>query len=223
MLKADFHIHTQYSMDCDMPLEKIIERCLKTQINCIAISDHGTVEGALKMQSIAPFKVIVAEEILTPKGEIAGMFLKEGIPSGISIEEAISRIKAQDALVYLPHPFDPFRGLKLNDHRLEELAEQIDLMEIFNARSPLSFGESKAQAFASRYDLPEIVGSDAHTPKEIGRTYLEMPEFNGKDEFLRALREGRISEHRSSFFVHFLSTWAWLKNGLTKLPRSPLI
>lgn len=200
-----------------MPLEKIIESCLKAQVDCIAISDHGTVEGALELQGMAPFKVIVAEEILTPHGEIGGMFLKESIPSGIPVEEAVSRVKAQGALVYLPHPFDPFRGLRLNGHRLEELAEQIDLVEVFNARSPISMGESKTRAFATRYDLAKIVGSDAHTPNEIGRTYLEMPEFNGKDEFLGAIRAGRISMHRSSLLVHVASTWVWLKYKLGQL------
>ena len=213
MLKVDFHIHTSYSMDCNMSLEEIIKRCLETNINCISISDHDTVEGALKMQDIAPFKVIVAEEILTPNGEIMGIFLKEGIPSGISIEEAISRIKAQDALVCLPHPFDPFRGLRLNNNRLEELAEQIDIIEVFNARSPLSGPATKAQTFAMKYDLPGIVGSDAHSPSEIGYTYIEMPEFNGKDDFLQALRKGKISTRKSSYLVHLSSTWTRLKKS----------
>jgi len=210
-LKADFHIHTRYSMDCNTSLEDIIERCLKMQINCIAIADHGNIEGALKMQAMAPFKVIVAEEILTPHGEIMGMFLKEGVPSGISIEEAISRIREQDGLVSLPHPFDPFRGLKLNDSKMEELAGQLDALEVFNARSPLPIGESKAQALASKYDLPVTAGSDAHTLKEIGFTYVRMPGFTGKDDFLEALRKGRISQRRSSLFVHFGSSWANLK------------
>ena len=110
MLKADFHIHTKYSMDCNSPLEGIIKRCLDTGINCITIADHDTIEGALKMAEIAPFPVIVAEEILTPHGEVMGMFLKEKISSGLSIDKAISEIRAQDGLVCLPHPFDPFRN-----------------------------------------------------------------------------------------------------------------
>ncbi|GAG75610.1 unnamed protein product, partial [marine sediment metagenome] len=88
-------------------------------INCIAISDHGTTEGALKIQSLAPFKVIVAEEILTPHGEIMGMLLKETIPSGLSVEQTISQIRAQGGLVCIPHPFDTFRQSALDAKIIE--------------------------------------------------------------------------------------------------------
>ncbi|MFC2071314.1 PHP-associated domain-containing protein [Chloroflexota bacterium] len=214
LLKADLHIHTAYSMDCGTSLEEIISRCLETGINCIAIADHDTIEGALKMQSLAPFPVIVAEEILTPHGEIMGMFLKERIPSGLSIEQTISHIRAQDSLVCLPHPFDPFRGIRLDRKRLEELAEQIDIMEVFNARSPLLWFETKARNFAKKYSISETAGSDAHTPNEIGNTYVEMPEFNGRDDFLQALRKGKIHSHRSNPLVHFGSTWTKIKKSL---------
>ncbi len=211
LLKADFHIHTVYSMDCNTSLEEIVSRCLETGINCIAIADHGTVDGALEMQRLAPFPVIVAEEILTPHGEIMGMFLKEGIPSGIPVEQAISSIKAQGALVCIPHPFDPFRGIRLDSERLEELAEQIDILEVFNARSLFSQSSAKARAFAHKYGIPEIAGSDAHTLNEIGNTYIEMPEFNGKDDFLQALRKGKVHGNRSNPLVHLSSTWLNLK------------
>lgn len=211
LLKADFHIHTAYSIDCATSLEKIISRCLETGINCIAIADHGTTEGALKIQSLAPFPVIVAEEILTPHGEILGLFLKESIPSGLSIEQTISSIRAQDALVCLPHPFDPFRGFRSGSQRLEKLAEQIDIIEVFNARSLFPRSATKARTFATKYDIPETAGSDAHTPNEIGATYIEMPEFNGRTDFLQALRQGKVHGHRSSPLVHFGTTWAKLK------------
>ena len=214
MLKADFHVHTEYSMDCNMSLEDIIKRCLETGINCIAITDHGTAEGALKMQGLAPFPVIVGEEILTPHGEIMGMFLKESIPTGISIEQAISHIRAQDALVCLPHPFDTLRGLRLDSQRLDELAGQIDAIEVFNARSPLTRSSTKARDFARKYDIPETAGSDSHSLSEIGTTYVEIPEFNGRDDFLQTLRKGRIHSRKSSPLVHFNSTWARLKKGL---------
>ena len=214
MLKADLHIHTKYSMDCSTPLEKIISRCSELGINCIAIADHGTAEGALKMQSLAPFEVIVAEEILTPYGEIMGMFLQETIPSGLSVEQTISRIKDQGALVNIPHPFDMLRGLRLDSKELEALVDQIDAVEVFNAREPFRKPSAKAQAFTQKYDIPETVGSDAHTIGEIGNAYLEMPEFNGRDDFLQALRAGKVMGHGTTPLIHLVTAWEKLKRKL---------
>ena len=213
-MKADLHIHTKYSLDCDTSLEQIISRCEEIGINCIAIADHGTVEGALKIQDIAPFPVIVAEEILTPHGEIMGMFLEEGISSGLSAGETISRIKAQGGLVCIPHPFCMFRASALDTNILEEIIEQVDIIEVFNARSLLHRSSAKAQIFAQKYGIPGSAGSDAHTPCEIGNGYVEMPQFNGKDDFLDALVEGRVFGHRTNPLVHINSVWARLKSNL---------
>ena len=214
MLRSDLHIHTKYSMDCNTSLEKVISRCLETGINCIAVADHGTIDGALKMQSLAPFPVIVAEEILTPHGEIMGMFLKENIPSGLSVEQTIARIRAQGGLVCIPHPFDIFKQSALGDKIVGALLDQIDIIEAFNSRSPLLRCSAKAQVFAQKYGITKSAGSDAHTPYEIGNAYVEMPEFNGKDDFLNALEKGKIFGHRTNPLVHFGSAWARLKKQL---------
>jgi predicted metal-dependent phosphoesterase TrpH len=214
LLKADLHLHSEYSIDCNMPLEKIIERCRQVGVNCIALCDHGTAEGALKLQKIAPFKVIVAEEILTPHGEIMGLFLKETIPSGVSVAEAIARIRAQGGLVGIPHPFDSFRHSALKSQVIEEIADQIDFLEVLNARSILGRDTAKAEAFAAKHGLVRSAGSDAHTPREIGNAYVEMPDFKGREDFLKALKKGKISGHRSSPFTHCASAWARLKNKL---------
>ena len=212
MLKADLHIHTAYSMDCNTPLERVIERCLETGINCIAVADHGTIEGALKLQNIAPFKVIVAEEILTPYGEIMGMFLQEGIPSGLSVEQTIARIRAQGGLVCIPHPFETFRHSAFDSQLIETIIEQIDIIEVFNSRSPLLRSSAKANLFAEKHGIAKSAGSDAHTIIEIGNAYLEMPEFNGRDDFLQALEKSKISGQRTNPLIHFASVWARLKN-----------
>jgi len=201
-------------MDCNMPLEKIVSRCQEVGINCIAICDHGTAEGGLRMREIAPFPVIVAEEILTPHGEIMGMFLEETIPSGLSVEQTISRIRAQGGLVCIPHPFDIFRQSALRNNILEEIAEHIVIVEVLNSRYILGQSSTKALAFALKHGIAQSAGSDAHTPSEIGNAYVEMPEFNGRDDFLEALEKGKISGHRTSPLIHFASVWARLKKKL---------
>lgn len=211
MLKADLHVHTRYSLDCNTPLEKIVSRCIEKGINCVAIADHGTAEGALKLRETAPFIVIVAEEILTPYGEIMGLFLKESIPSGLSVAETIARIRAQGGLVCIPHPFDIFRSSALRNQVIEEIADQIDIVEVLNARVMLPQNSAKARAFARKHGIVQGAGSDAHTLQEIGNAYVEMPEFRGKDDFLDALRKGKIRGHMTNPVIHFASIWTKLR------------
>jgi predicted metal-dependent phosphoesterase TrpH len=199
-------------MDCVTPLDKLIERCLELGINCVAIADHGTVEGALKLKEKAPFSVIVAEEILTPDGEIMGMFLQETIPSGITVSEAISRIRAQNGLICVPHPFDMFRQSALGGEVSEKIAGQVDVIEVFNARILPFQNQNNSVTFAEKHGLAKSAGSDAHTLPEIGNAYVEMLEFSGKDDFLEPLAQGKIFGHKTNPLVHFAS----LKNRITK-------
>jgi predicted metal-dependent phosphoesterase TrpH len=212
LLKADLHVHTKYSLDSNTPLEKIVSRCLEIGINCVAIADHGTAEGALKLREMAPFTVIVAEEILTPHGEIMGLFLEKTIPSGLSVAETISSIKAQGGLVCIPHPFDTIRKSALRTHIIEEIVDQIDMIETLNARVMLPKNSAKARAFVAKHGIAPSAGSDAHTLSEIGNAYVEMPEFNGRDDFLQALEKGKICGHMTNPLIHFASMWTKLRH-----------
>lgn len=211
MFKADFHIHSQYSDDCKTTLEQIIRACRKKQINCIALSDHGAVEGALKLKKIAPFYVIIAEEILTTNGEIMGLFLNELVPSGLSLQESIRLIKDQGGLFCAQHPFDKFRPDALKAEVMEELDGQIDVVEVFNARTPFLRTSQQAKKFASEHNLPACAGSDAHSAFEIGNAYVEMPDFKGKEDFLAALSQGKICGHRTGLGSRIKSIWAKIK------------
>ena len=217
-IKADLHVHTKYSFDCSTPVEAVIDQCLKVGIECIAVADHGTITGALEMKRRAPFQVIVAEEILTPLGEIMGLFLTEEVSNGMSVEETIKRIKDQGGLVGLPHPFDRLRGI---NHRgcgeIERLVAQIDIVEVFNSRSlPLGGADKRASLFAARHNLLCSAGSDAHTLREIGHAYVELPSFETVDEFRESLAHGHIFGCHTCPIVHFRSMWNTVTKRLLK-------
>ncbi len=185
-----------------MPLEVIIDRCVRRGIDCIAVTDHDKIEGALEMQKLAPFKVIVGEEVKTNEGEIIGLFLKERVPPLLTAAETIERIHQQGGLTYVPHPFDRIRGGRLKEEVLEEVYEGIDIMEAFNSRTTLLRDSEKAKAFGRAKNMPLGAGSDSHTPIEIGGAYVEMPDFEGPNDFLDCLREGRIVGKRANPLVH---------------------
>jgi len=195
-------------------LEQIVERCLELGINCIAIADHNTITGALKLREIAPFKVIIAEEVLTPVGEIMGLFLSEAVPRGLSPQETISRIRSQGGLVAIPHPFGRSLPWNINPLTSTEILSQIDIIETFNSRTPFSNGNAKAWKLAKEHGKAASAGSDAHTLGEIGRAYVEMSEFDGPDDFINSLAQGKIFGQKSSYLAHFASTWAKIRKHI---------
>lgn len=214
MLKADLHTHTHYSRDCLTSPQRYVDRCVKLGINCVAVTDHNSMEGALAVQRIAPFKVIIAEEIRTTDGELAGLFLKEAIPRGLTPEETIERVKAQGGLVSLPHPFDRVRREPLHDGARERILPHLDLIEVFNSRTSLQRDNERARRLAEELGLPMAAGSDAHSPWELGTTYVEMPDFEGPQEFLEALRQGRVVGRQANPLVHVVSTLAKVRSRL---------
>jgi predicted metal-dependent phosphoesterase TrpH len=198
-----------------MSLEQIIARCLEVGINCLGIADHNTIAGAKKMKEIAPFSIIVGEEILTLDGEVIGFFLSQEIPSKLSIKETVAQIKAQDGLVCIPHPYDRLRISVFRNQVFDDIMNDVDIIEAFNARSLSAGSSTRARQLAQKYGKPASAGSDAHTLPEIGNAYVEMPDFNGKEEFLASLAKGKISGNKSNPTAHFVSTWNRLKKRLS--------
>jgi predicted metal-dependent phosphoesterase TrpH len=208
MLKADLHLHTNASPDSMITPEALVKCCLKKGIDCIAVTDHNTMDGVAAVQRIAPFRVIAAEEVKTSEGEIIGYFLREAIPPRLSPEETVARIKAQGGLVAVPHPFDRLRREPLRKAALMRVLPQIDILEALNARVTVAGHNRRAAAFADEHGLACSAGSDAHSLLEVGTAYVEMAEFDTPEQFLASLREGTLSGGRSVPLVHLISTWA---------------
>jgi len=217
VLKADLHVHTRFSHDCATSPEKLVARCLRQGLNCIAITDHNTIQGALAVKELAPFSVIVGEEIKTAGGEITGLFLTDEIPPGLSPLETAQRIKEQGGLVSIPHPFDRYRSSAISPDALEEVLPLADIIEVFNARNTFDHANRQAQDLAQAHGLAASAGSDAHSLLEMGRTYVSMPEFGGTAQgFLASLRQGSLVTHRTSTLVHLISTFERLKGRLSR-------
>jgi predicted metal-dependent phosphoesterase TrpH len=140
-----------------------------------------------------------------------GLFLGEKVPRGLSPQETISRIRRQGGLVAIPHPFG--RSLPWNTNVLtsKEILSQVDIIETFNSRTPFSSSIARAGKLAKEEGKAASAGSDAHTLAEIGRAYVEMPEFDSPDDFLNSLAQGKIFGQKSSYLAHFASMWARIR------------
>ena len=205
IVKVDMHVHTSCSPDSLIKVDDLLETCDRKGIDCVAVIDHDTAEGALKLHEQEPERIIVGEEIHTTEGEIAGLFLKETIQPGLSPLETIERIKEQGGLVYLPHPFDNMRRAVLEDQVREEIWEKIDIVEVYNSRSVFPWSDWKAAKFAKKKGIPAGVGSDAHARYELGMAYVMIEQFDSADDFLAKLADAATRTRRTSMTLNLLT------------------
>ena len=225
MLFGDFHMHTHFSKDSLTRPDKLLDSAIKVGLTCIAVTDHNTTKGGFEVQRLAkernaPIRIIVAEEVKTSQGEVTGLFLKEEVPRDMSPMDTIRAIKEQGGLVSLPHPYDKIRRSPLKAAAIEEVIRSIDIIEVFNARTTFMSDVIKAKELAEKYKLPAGAGSDAHIAWELGRVYVEFPDFDGTaKEFKLALMHSKgMRAKRSTPLVHLFSRYAkWRKKLLSPL------
>lgn len=210
---VELHSHTLWSKDCITEFQTIIRLCQQRGIDRIAITDHNTAEGALEMRRIVPKLVIVGEEIMTTQGEILAYFVRESVPAGLTPEETIRRLRDQGAVISVSHPFDRLRKGAWQEEDLRRIVDQVDAIEVFNARCLYAQDNDKAIAFAQQHGLIGTVGSDAHIRPEYGRAMLQMRPFEyDPEDFLDALRTATHSANLSGAYVHLGSKVAkWSK------------
>jgi predicted metal-dependent phosphoesterase TrpH len=219
VIRADLHNHSHYSPDSILSPKDLVRRARQEGLDCIAVTDHNTVRGGLAARELADgLTVIVGEEVRTSEGEVLGLFLSEDIPKDLSPAETISRIHEQGGIVGIPHPFDNLRS-SLDHDVLVPLIDQVDFIEALNARIVFANDNKKALELARRHQLPTSAASDAHSPREIGRCYVEMPPFADPREFVGSLRQGRLVGRLSSPLIHLISRYAVIRHKLRGMPE----
>ena len=188
MMKFDLHIHSKYSYDSCMDIEKILEIAKKKGLSGISITDHNTIKGSLKAMETAKKKggllVIPGIEITTNYGDIIGLFINEEIKSRNALE-VIDIIKSQGGIASLAHPF------KRNKAIDEELLLKIDAIEVFNSRCSRKVNQ-KAEELFRNSNIGITAGSDAHFYFEIGRGWIGLEECLNEEDVRKAILKRKL-------------------------------
>jgi predicted metal-dependent phosphoesterase TrpH len=206
--RFDLHLHTEFSPDCDTALDRIEPHCLKRGLTGIAVTDHDSIEGALRLRDRArTLKVIVAQEVTTRDGDVIGLFLERRVRPRTSALEAMEAIHAQGGLVYLPHPFDKRHARRNEGASLAALIPHVDIVETFNGQAGHDSYNVMAAEFALRHHKPCGGGSDAHSLGAIGSVVneIELPDPLTPSAFLHAMTAVRITGVRRSKFDTLLA------------------
>jgi predicted metal-dependent phosphoesterase TrpH len=203
-VKVEFHCHTVYSGDSSNRLPGLMSLARQKGLDNLAITDHDTIQGALRAKELDDELVIIGEEILTAQGEILGYFLSKQVPAGLTPLETVERLKEQNAFISLPHPFDMLRR-GWTPESLEKILPYLDALEVFNARCFDRSANDRAMQYAREKNLPMLAGSDAHSPLEVGIASVELPEFHTADELRQVIRKANMITQSLSATEHVLS------------------
>jgi len=175
---ADVHMHTNHSDGTGSVEEVLAAARRRRSLDVIAITDHDTIEGALRARDLAakgdyPFEVIVGEEISTREGHLLALYLTQPVAPDQSIERSIELVHAQGGLAVVAHPFNRVFRHSVQRSVMNRLLCQPEVhpdgIETLNG-SFAGIGSSRIAMRLARtvYHWAETGGSDAHTPTAVG-------------------------------------------------------
>jgi hypothetical protein len=214
--RADLHMHTNCSDGWPSPVELVDHVSRSSGLSVIAVTDHDTIEGALRASDRASkiggrLEVIVGEEVSSRDGHIVGLFLERRVRPGMSAAATVHAIHDQGGLAVAVHPFwrtqRRVRGGPV--HGVGWLAAELDFdaIEVENATPGFYLFNQLARRMNTGVGAAELGGSDAHILDAVGRAYTE---FHGRTaKALRtAITKGRTAAGRERYRAMGLMRYA---------------
>jgi predicted metal-dependent phosphoesterase TrpH len=180
--RADLHMHTTASDGWPSPGE-LVDYARATSLDVIAVTDHDTIEGALRAKEHAAkrsrLEVVIGEEVSSRNGHIVGLFLEKRIRPGMSAAATVAAIHDQGGLAVAVHPFwrTQRRRTTATVHGVGWLAADLDFdaIEVENATPGFYVFNQMARRLNTSLGCAEVGSSDAHILDAVGRAFTEFP------------------------------------------------
>lgn len=210
-MKLDTHVHSLYSGYSTIPgLNRLMRESYNTPraiyrraksrgMHLVTITDHDRIDGVL---TIAHFDDVIVGCEVTAMFPDSDVRVHLGV---LNITEAqhreIDRLRANiyDLLRYLRqerifvslnHVASRVNG-RITGQHLAAMLPWIDGFETRNG-SRLAIQNRTAERLAADHGKVHIGGSDAHTLRGVGLTWIEAPFAHSRQAFIDELRAGRI-------------------------------
>ena len=210
-MKLDLHVHTTHSGQTTIyPLSLIMKECYNTPdgvyrrakargMDLVTITDHDQISGALTIAD-RPDVIIGCE--------VTGVFPGDGVAVHLGVlgitevqhreiqrlrhdvRELMPYLKQERIFTSLNHVASRING-RITAPHIAALIPWVDGLEVING-SRLPTQNRTAACIADACRKVGVAGSDSHTRRGIGRTWVEAPRATNRDEFLTELHAGRV-------------------------------
>jgi hypothetical protein len=204
---ADLHLHTNHSDGWPEPCELVDYVRHATDLRVVAVTDHDTIEGALRAREHAQrsrgLEVVIGEEVSSRDGHIVGLFLDRRVRPGMSAAATVHAIHEQGGLAFAAHPFwRTTRQVKGRGvvHGVGWLAGELafDAIEVENSTPGFYLFNQMAHRLVEATGVPELGNSDAHILDAIGRAFTSFPGRTA-DQLRVAIESGATRAHRRRY------------------------
>jgi predicted metal-dependent phosphoesterase TrpH len=184
--RADLHLHTTVSDGAATPAE-MAEVLARSGLSVAAITDHDTVEGALRVREHLAGRgpeIVVGTEVTSADGHLLALFVEDDVPAGLDARRTVEIVHAGGGLAVAAHPFFPLGSLG-------ELAARLpfDAVEVANGTPLGELANRRAVRRLGAWTRALVGGSDAHLPEAVGHVRTH---FRGRTaaDLRRAIEQG---------------------------------
>jgi predicted metal-dependent phosphoesterase TrpH len=205
---ADIHMHTSCSDGRPTP-EQLAARLASTGLAVAAVTDHDTIEGALRVEEALAGdgpEIVIGTEVSTADGHVLALFVDRDVPAERSAEWTIDAIHDQGGLAVAAHPFSLALGVG-------DLAGELpfDAIEMINGSPLMEWPNARTRHRLKRRGVARVGGSDAHVLATVGGVHTVFPGSGAAD--LRASIVARLTRpaiHRGTHATAWPGHLAWL-------------
>jgi len=207
-MRCDLHVHSWYSGRADVPVLEhvgrecysdpleVYERAVARGMDLVTLTDHDTIEGALRLVHLP--NAFVSEEVTVslPGGRqlhVNVFDLDERQHAEIQArredaEALFAWLAENDVPASVNHPFSALTGAREPaDLRLP--VARLPLIETLNGAMPEGHNEG-ARLVSRAAGLASVGGSDAHSLAHVARAFTTVAGARSRQEFLDGLRRG---------------------------------
>ncbi len=182
MGRADLHLHTTYS-DGMGTVEAVLEAARRAGLDVIAITDHDTLQGALRGRDIGArygIGVVPGVEISTAEGHLLAYWIEQYIPPGLPLIETLLRVGEQGGLCVAAHPtaqWVPSLGARAIWRALQhpDAGRILVGIEVYNMGLPRLVNNRGALALGQATGLAQVANTDSHMLWTIGLCATGFP------------------------------------------------